>query len=215
MKKFIIFVSVIAMLAMLAGCGGDNSAETAAPVESASTDVVEPSEEVAVESEPAQSNAPLVIGGNAEGEDVEAAAPVETAAINEEDFVVVINGGELTFDMTMDSVFELLGTEYEYSEAISCAYDGMDKTFAYSDIEIYSWPDGDIDRVSEFLIFSDICTTARGITVGSTLDDVIAAYGQGSEVGSMVEYEALGRLISFNISDGVVADIDFMTVQED
>ena len=214
MKKFIILVSAIMIFALLAGCGGDAAAEAPAPVESAPAEsAAPPVEEAPAESE--QANAPLVIGGNAESEDVEAAAPAEAAAINEEDFVVVINGGELTFDMTMDSVFELLGTDYEYSEAISCAYDGMDKTFAYSDIEIYSWPDGDIDRVSEFLIFSDICTTARGITVGSTLDDVVAAYGQGTEVGSMVEYEALGRLISFNISDGVVADIDFMTVQED
>ncbi len=214
MKKFIILVSAIMIFALLAGCGGDTAAEAPAPVESAPAEsAAPPVEEAPAESE--QANAPLVIGGNAESEDVEAAAPAEAAAINEEDFVVVINGGELTFDMTMDSVFELLGTDYEYSEAISCAYDGMDKTFAYSDIEIYSWPDGDIDRVSEFLIFSDICTTARGITVGSTLDDVVAAYGQGTEVGSMVEYEALGRLISFNISDGVVADIDFMTVQED
>ena len=217
MKKFLALVSLIMMFAMLAGCGDDTTAESAAPAESAPAEVVaEPSEEVSEESTSAQSSEPLVIGGaSAEDDSVAAVAPTGAAAINEEDFVVVIGGGELTFDMTMDSVFELLGTEYEYSEAISCAYDGMDKTFAYSDIEVYSWPDGEIDRVSEFLILSDICTTARGITVGSTLDNVISAYGQGTEVGSMVEYEALGRLISFNIVDGVVADIDFMTVQED
>ena len=109
MKKFIILVSVIMMFAMLAGCGGDTAAESPAPVESAPVEAVtEPSEEVPAQSEPAQSNAPLVIGGAAENEDVEAVAPAEAAAINEEDFVVVINGGELTFDMTMDSVFELL-----------------------------------------------------------------------------------------------------------
>lgn len=214
MKKYLILIAVVMMFAMLAGCGGE-TAEAPAPESAPAESAAQPVEEAAPESAPAQSNAPLVIGGAAAEEDVAANAPASAATINEEDFVVVINGGELTFDMTMDSVFELLGTEYEYSEAISCAYDGMDKTFAYSDIEIYSWPDGEIDRVSEFLIFSDVCTTARGITVGSTLEDVIAAYGQGTEVGSMVEYEALGHLISFNIVDGTVADIDFMTVQED
>lgn len=214
MKKYLILIAVVMMFAMLAGCGGE-TAEAPAPESAPAESAAQPVEEAAPESAPAQSNAPLVIGGSAAEEDVAANAPAPAAAINEEDFVVVINGGELTFDMTMDAVFELLGTEYDYSEAISCAYDGMDKTFAYSDIEIYSWPDGEIDRVSEFLIFSDVCTTARGITVGSTLEDVVAAYGQGTEVGSMVEYEALGRLISFNIVDGTVADIDFMTVQED
>ncbi len=210
MKRYLVLLSLVVIAAMLAGCGG--ASEPAVSAEAASSEPVQAAvSESPAESEPAQSNGPLVIGGAAD----EAQSPAAAADINEEDLVVVINGGELTFDMTMDSVFELLGTDYEYSEAISCAYDGMDKTFEYSDLVIYSWPDGETDRVSEFLIFSDVCTTARGITVGSSLDDVIAAYGQGSEVGSMIEYEALGRLISFSISDGAVTDIDFMTVQED
>lgn len=213
-KMIFIVLTVLACISIFAACGDEPTQVTAPSAEpetvvSQPVEVAQPSEEA-----PEESSQPLVI------QPVETEAPqedsqetqtaTEAAPLTEDDFVIIASGNELAFDMAMDAVIAVLGDDYEYSEAVSCAYDGMDKTYAYSDIEIYSWPDGEVDKVNEIMIFSDLYMTARGITVGSTLDEVTAAYGQGDTVGSMVEYKALGHILSFTISDSVVTDIDLL-----
>ena len=48
------------------------------------------------------------------------------------------------------------------SEAVSCVYTGMDKTYAYSDRILYTYPDGDADRLLELYCTADV-QTAQGV----------------------------------------------------
>ena len=114
----------------------------------------------------------------------------EMGNFTEVDIALMI-GGEIFYcgdDVT--AILEKLGDDYEYSEAMSCAYDGMDKIFSYDDYDIYTYPDGDIDRVSEITIYSKEDSTTKGLKVGDSLDRAKELYGQNPAIrGLMHVYE--------------------------
>ena len=64
----------------------------------------------------------------------------------------------------------------------------MDKTYAYNDLILYTYPDGDTDRLMELYCTADV-TTSRGITIGSSRKDVEKAYGSTyTEAGITLTY---------------------------
>ncbi len=82
-----------------------------------------------------------------------------------------------------------LGEPAQYVEAASCYFDGMDKVYTYKGFEITTYPVGDKDYVQNVCISSDKYETPEGITVGSALDEVTAAYGDSYELtGKMYKY---------------------------
>ncbi len=96
----------------------------------------------------------------------------------EDDLVFSYNGESFKLDSDASALISALGDDYNYKEAASCAYVGMDKSFSYNGIDIYTYPLDDIDKIDEIYISSDAYSTNKGITVGSTLDDIKAAYGE-------------------------------------
>lgn len=81
-----------------------------------------------------------------------------------------------------------------YTEGASCYYDGMDKTFGYNGYTVTTYPAADGDYVSEVYITSSDIKTAAQITVGSSLEDVTKAYGNG--------YTVEGKMYKYNVEDG-------------
>jgi len=102
----------------------------------------------------------------------------EQAGFSESDLIFEYNGEAFALDSDASLLVAALGEGYEFSEAVSCAYKGMDKTYSFGDIDIYTYPLDDIDRIDEIYIMSDKYSTKKGITVGSTLDDIVEAYGE-------------------------------------
>lgn len=114
-------------------------------------------------------------------------------------------------------LLEALGGDYEYKEAISCVYDGYDKTFDYGDVVVYTNPDGEKDLINEIIVYSGRYPTARGVAVGDTLAGVTAAYGDRyKDDGGIVTYILSGdsddlaspRLL-FDLTSGAVSYIDY------
>ncbi len=69
-----------------------------------------------------------------------------------EEPVPILEIGGTTLDASSSSVEEALtalGDGYTYAEAVSCVYDGMDKTYTYPDAVVYTYPDGGTDRLME------------------------------------------------------------------
>ena len=118
----------------------------------------------------------LVLGGCGG----EAAQSVEPA--------LTVSGTEVSGDTAVEDVLALLGEDYEYYEAISCVYDGMDKTYTYGDCVLYTYPDGETDHLMElYCTGGDV--SAQGITIGSTKDEVVKTVGTGyTEEGSVLSY---------------------------
>ena len=69
--------------------------------------------------------------------------------ISEVDLTLTVGGTAVRPDTSVSALLDAFGTDYTYSEAVSCVYTGMDKTYAYSDRILYTYPDGDADRLLE------------------------------------------------------------------
>ena len=103
----------------------------------------------------------------------------------------VVNGNvEIELGRSAADVIKTLGEPDKYEEAASCYFDGMDKVYNYGSFEIRTYPHGEDDMVQ------DVCVMKSGdkaagsdITVGSSLDDVLSAYGNDyTLVGKMYKY---------------------------
>lgn len=126
------------------------------------------------------------------------------------------NGGS-SFAFSIDGVaiepgedfagaYAKLGEPDNYTEAASCYYDGMDKVYTYDGFEVRTYPDGDKDIIQDLCLSSDEYSTDKGITVGSSLEDVTSAYGEDySLIGKMYKYyEDETRYIYFFVMDDAV-----------
>lgn len=93
------------------------------------------------------------------------------------DMAVVING--VTYPVRVDSanVLSALGNDYDYDETVSCVYEGYDKTFQFEDIRVSTVPVDNVDIIEMFTLTGGDYSTTRGLKVGASRQDVVAAYG--------------------------------------
>lgn len=110
------------------------------------------------------------------------------ASLSEKDLSLTVSGVSADTGADVAALLDAFGGDYAYSEAISCVYTGMDKTYEYPNCILYTYPDGDTDRLMELYCTADV-TTSRGITIGSSRKDVEKAYGSGyTEAGITLTY---------------------------
>ena len=131
--------------------------------------------------------------------------------ISEVDLTLTVGGTAVRPDTSVSALLDAFGTDYTYSEAVSCVYTGMDKTYAYSDRILYTAPDGDADRLLELYCTADV-QTAQGVGIGASRKDVEAAYGtEYTQAGNTMTY-ALAAQDSLTIPASLYFELDGDTV---
>lgn len=131
--------------------------------------------------------------------------------ISEVDLTLTVGGTAVRPDTSVSALLDAFGTDYTYSEAVSCVYTGMDKTYAYSDRILYTYPDGDADRLLELYCTADV-QTAQGVGIGASRKDVEAAYGtEYTQAGNTMTY-ALAAQDSLTIPVSLYFELDGDTV---
>ena len=131
--------------------------------------------------------------------------------ISEVDLTLTVGGTAVRPDTSVSALLDAFGTDYTYSEAVSCVYTGMDKTYAYSDRILYTYPDGDADRLLELYCTADV-QTAQGVGIGASRKDVEAAYGtEYTQAGNTMTY-ALAAQDSLTIPASLYFELDGDTV---
>lgn len=118
----------------------------------------------------------------------------------------------ISVDANMSPILDKLGEPASYFEAASCAFEGLDKIYTYNDFEIDTYPQGEEDFVSAVILKNDVVTTAEGIYIGCTKDEVTEAYGTDfTEEGSMLTYEKDGMKLCFLFENNSVSSIQYFS----
>lgn len=130
-------------------------------------------------------------------------------------YVFEYNGVSVVIDAEAADILEGLGEEKSYYEAASCAFDGLDKIYTYDSFEIDTYPTDDVDYISAVILKDDLVSTAEGVAIGDSQDDVTAAYGEGTEEDGYLVYYKDDMKLRFIIEDGVVTSIEYQTTVMD
>lgn len=128
------------------------------------------------------------------------ASPAD-GAFSAEDAALVFDGVSVRRDDVADDIVKALGTDYEYSEAISCSYseNGMDKCYDYGDTIVATCPlHYGKDYILSLETSSTKFRTAGGISVGDSITDIEKAYGKDHhyENGVLIYYSSSGDVLS-------------------
>ncbi|MBD5133027.1 MAG: hypothetical protein HDT38_00925 [Clostridiales bacterium] len=147
-------------------------------------------------------------GGKTPGDDQsqQSSQPAGVAA-----YVFRSGDATVTIDQDMAEVLAALGEPKSYFEAESCAFEGLDKTYTYSGFVITTRPDGEKDYVNSIALTDDSVTTPEGLYIGSSADDVTAAYGQSdTEADTLLGYSKGGTVLNFILDGGKVISIEYL-----
>lgn len=107
------------------------------------------------------------------------------------------------------ATLDALGKENAYDEVdIGCGNNEVGKVYSYSGFKIQTYPDNSKDYVDTVTITNDSVSTPEGISIGSSREDVIRAYGdEYTEKSNGIIYIKDKTTLSFVIRDGAVTSI--------
>ena len=111
-------------------------------------------------------------GGGSSSKEEGTQAPAETTG-----HVFSYKDAKMVMKAEAAPVLATLGDAKSYTEAASCAFDGLDKTYYYGSFYLYTYPDGDIDRINMVVLCDDTVATAEGISIGDSKEKVESIYG--------------------------------------
>ena len=100
--------------------------------------------------------------------------------------------------------------QYTREEGQACGTDEMDVYYTFSGFEIETHIKGGDEYIRRIRLLDDSITTPEGVTIGSTREDVVAAYGKGYTEGSggAIKYEGANSFIEFHFgASGTVSNI--------
>jgi len=189
MKKGIM---ILAALLLLTGCGNKDAATTSKDTQGAA--VTESVQDIT--------------GGVAQESE-------ESGTASAEGFSFEVDGVTIPMNVDAAPIIEALGEPVEYFEAASCAFQGLDKIYTYNGFEINTYPNGDKDYIASIYFLDDSVATDKGIYLGSTLEEVTAAYGEGyTEESGEYTYTLGDTTLAFIMEDDAVTSITYTAIVE-
>lgn len=147
-----------------------------------------------------------------QGETAGTTEAVENAQ-REEGFVFTYNGLEIPMDVPAGDILAALGEPKSYSEQASCAFEGLDKTYYFGSFYLQTYPAGEEDYVYCVWLVDDSVTTAEGIYIGATQQEVEDAYGAENYNGTNAYIVTKGNsTLTVILSGGTVSSIQYDAV---
>lgn len=153
-------------------------------------------------------------GGDSEKGSQEASVKTESTAKGGYSFT----SGSVKVEMGADAskVVDELGEADDYFESESCAFEGLDKVYTYPGFKLNTYPVDDKDYVLSVVFMDDTVETEEGISIGSTKDEVIEAYGDPTkEKGSSMVYEKGETKITFGVKGDEVSTVEISAIVEE
>lgn len=167
---------------------------------------IETNTETAIKTEVETKEEPKTEGeSSGQAEPVQEAEPVAEGSVSAGDYAVTIGGLMIPIGDDMRNYAGLLGEPDTYSAASSCTEDGDDKVYTYGGTTIYTYITNGADIISLIEITGGDYLSS-GIHIGSTKEEVIAAYGSAYiEEGTELLYEMGSKTIGLQMTDNKVS----------
>lgn len=107
----------------------------------------------------------------------------DTTASAEENYLCELDGYAVRMGADASVAIPALGEYSDVKEAPNCLYDGYDKCYSYDGFKVTTSPNGKGGEIVTALeITSDVVSfQSSGVTIGSTADEVTAAFGTAAE----------------------------------
>ena len=108
------------------------------------------------------------------------------------------------------------GTDYTYFESEDCANAagelGWDITFTGGSVQVRTSPTDGKQLIQRIVIWDDTVSTPEGISIGSTVDQVKAVYGEPTDTTdeAMIYDVTDDTDLNFSIKDGAVTQINYL-----
>lgn len=125
-------------------------------------------------------------------------------------YVFETEKGDVFIGEEVELATEKLGEPLTVNEAPSCAFGDLDKIWTYNDFTLYSYREDGVDYIYDIVITSDAISTAEGVCIGQTTDDVMGKYGQADEADeTRIVYKKGDMKLMFVMDNGSVRSIEY------
>jgi len=137
-------------------------------------------------------------------------------AINPSGFSFEFRNTIIYMNQNMAEVLAALGEPLSVHETPSCAFDGLDRIFMFPGVQFHTYPIGDDDFVQIISIWDDSVATREGIQLGSSWDNVVAAYGTDYvQEFNMVTFTREHTTLSFFVENSRVEEIAYALIMNE
>lgn len=197
MKKIICLIMCIAMAVSLMACGKNEEVNSSQVIKKPVSSKIESSKDES---------------SKIESSDVKSEKITSSVELGD-NFCITIDGVKLTpGDEFTD---ETLSLEHTLYTVPSCAFEGEDKLYSFSDFEVQCFEDSfmEADRIFSIYILEPTLSTDEGIALGDSLEDIEKVYGTDYVNEDNVYTYYLGNTyLSFGIENGAVVTIEYALV---
>jgi hypothetical protein len=125
-------------------------------------------------------------------------------------YIFSYHGTVIRVDGEMTTVRALLGEPVSCYEDPSCAAQGIDRIYNYTDFDIYTYADGDVERIRMVVLRTDNVATPEGVDLSASRADVVEAYGEDyTEEKGQIVYEKNGVQLCFILDGEDILSIEY------
>lgn len=128
----------------------------------------------------------------------------------EEPYYYEADGKKIYIGQEIDDAVAILGEDYEYFEAASCAVEGLDMFYYYHNLTLTA---NEIDGkkiITDIYFKNDAVATTEGIRINMEYAKVMDVYGSDYEMsGTMMEYIRGNTILCIDVRDKKVAAIEY------
>jgi len=205
-RVFLLLILAVFVLTMLPACSGGEPG----PVSPA-----QPPQETPKQGEQPADDPDEVVTDPPASKDPESQPDVTVPPPADLTFTYTTGDFVIEMDQNISEVIVALGEPVGFFEAPSCAFDGIDRIYAYPGLQIHTYPKGEEDHVHTVSLRDDSVQTEGGIYLGSSLNMVVLAYGDDYELDTgMYQYTRGKTTLAFYIEDNMVIGITYGLIIE-
>lgn len=105
---------------------------------------------------------------------------------------------------------EKYGQEKEYSEIISCAYEGLDRIYKYENYEITTYERDGKERIQSIYLLNDMVKTEEDVKITDSYNKMIEKYSDNyAREENMYTYIQGKTALKFIIENNIITSIEY------